>query len=40
MTVEINHTIAFVLVLVAFLIGSKNGKQLLSLETKALSVFV
>ena len=41
MTVEINHTIPFVLVLVGFLIGSKSGKQLLyQLETKAVSVFV
>ena len=29
MTVEINHTIPFVLVLVSFLIGSKSGEQLL-----------
>ena len=29
MAVEINHAIAFVLVLVHFLIGSKNGEELL-----------
>ena len=41
MTVERNHAVALVMVLVGFLIGSKSGELLLyQLETRQVSVFV
>ena len=41
MTVERNHAVAFVMVLIGFLIGSKSAELLLyQLETRQVSVFV